>query len=117
MTERKNENEVLLLSGLSTMEADIIISKLKSFGIPVLKKTRGTGQLMEIFTGSNPYGTDLYVASDMLEIALELVEGSGEEQIDEHNEETEETEETEDTRDNGDNGDTKDTEDIGETEK
>lgn len=88
MTERKNENETLLLSGLSTMEADIIISKLKSFGIPVLKKTKGTGQFMEIFTGSNPYGTDLYVASDMFEIAMELVEEKEKEQLDEYDEDT-----------------------------
>ncbi|NLJ57819.1 MAG: DUF2007 domain-containing protein [Tissierellia bacterium] len=84
MVDYNNEEGALLLSGLSTMEASIIISKLKSFGIPVLKKTKGTGQLMEIYTGSNPYGTDIYVPSDMVEFAMELLE---------KDEETEEIEE------------------------
>ena len=42
-------NEKLLLSNLSTIEAEIIIAKLKSYGIPVLKKSKGTGELMEIY--------------------------------------------------------------------
>ncbi len=46
-------DEKLLLSNLNTMEAEIIISKLKSYGIPALKKTKGTGELMEIYTGVN----------------------------------------------------------------
>lgn len=79
MADYKNEEGTLLLSSLSTIEADIIISKLKSFKIPVFKKTKGTGQLMEIYTGSNPYGTDIYVPSDMVEIALELLEKDNEE--------------------------------------
>ena len=79
MAQNNNKGEALLLSGLSTMEANIIISKLKSFGIPVLKKTKGTGQLMEIYTGVNPYGTELYVPSDMLDVALELINDKDEE--------------------------------------
>lgn len=75
MAENKNDS-ALLLSGLSTMEADIIISKLKSFGIPTFKKTKGTGQLMEIYTGVNPYGTDIYVPSEMIEIAKELLKNN-----------------------------------------
>lgn len=71
-----NDDSALLMSGLSTIEADIIISKLKSFGIPVLKKSKGTGQLMEIYTGVNPYGTDIYVPSDMLEVAAELLKNN-----------------------------------------
>ena len=73
MNSNINEGSKVLLSGLSTIEADIIISKLKSYGIPVLKKTRGTGQLMEIYTGTNPYGTDLYVPEEMVDVALELL--------------------------------------------
>lgn len=68
-----NEKEVLLLSDLHTIEAEIIISKLQSYGIPVLKKTKGSGSILEIYTGVNLYNTDIYVPSSMLEIAKELI--------------------------------------------
>ena len=68
--------ETLLLSGLDNVEAEIIISKLKSYGIPVLKKEKGTGALMEIFTGVNLYGIDLYVPARILEVAKELLEAN-----------------------------------------
>ena len=70
--------EKLLLSNLSTIEAEIIIAKLKSYGIPVLKKSKGTGELMEIYTGANMYGIDLYVPSDMIELAEELLKPENE---------------------------------------
>ncbi len=66
-------NEELLISNLNNMEAQIIISKLKSYGIPVLKKSKGTGELMEIYTGVNMYGIDIYVPSDMIDLAKELL--------------------------------------------
>lgn len=66
-------NEELLISNLNNMEAQIIISKLKSYGIPVFKKSKGTGELMEIYTGVNMYGIDIYVPSDMIDLAKELL--------------------------------------------
>ena len=66
-------NEKLLVANLNTFEAHIIISKLKSYGIPVLKKSKGSGELMEIYTGANMYGIDLYVPSEMAELAEELL--------------------------------------------
>ena len=66
-------HEKLLLSNLNTIEAEIIIAKLKSYGIPVLKKSKGSGELMEIYTGTNMYGIDIYVPSDMVELAEELL--------------------------------------------
>lgn len=72
--------EKLLISNLSTIEAEIIIAKLKSYGIPVLKKTKGTGQIMEIYTGVNMYGTDLYVPTEMFEVAQELLKPGEEEE-------------------------------------
>ena len=66
-------DEKLLLSNLNTIEAEIIIAKLKSYGIPVLKKSKGTGEIMEIYTGVNMYGVDIYVPSDMIELAEELL--------------------------------------------
>ncbi len=66
-------DEKLLLSNLNHIEAEIIIAKLKSYGIPVLKKTKGTGEIMEIYTGANLYGIDIYVPGDMIELAEELL--------------------------------------------
>mgnify|MGYP000908500018 CR=1 FL=1 len=71
-------HEKLLVSNLNTIEAEIIISKLKSYGIPVLKKSKGTGELMEIYTGANMYGIDIYVPSDMVELAKELLKPENE---------------------------------------
>jgi hypothetical protein len=71
--EEAMSNEKLLVANLNTIEADIIISKLKSYGIPVLKKSKGSGELMEIYTGANMYGIDLYVPSEMAELAEELL--------------------------------------------
>jgi len=70
------DNEALLLSNLNSVEAEIIISKLKSYGIPVLKKGKGTGALMEIYTGVNLYGIDLYVPSHVIEVAKELLDSN-----------------------------------------
>ena len=70
--------EKLLLSNLNTMEAEIITAKLKSYGIPVLKKSKGTGEIMEIYTGVNLYGTDVYVPEEMIELARELLKPENE---------------------------------------
>ncbi|MGD9568945.1 MAG: DUF2007 domain-containing protein [Sedimentibacter sp.] len=74
-----NDKEVLLVSNLNTIEADIIISKLQSYGIPVLKKSKGSGEIMEIYTGANLYGVDIYVPSHMLDLAKELLKPINEE--------------------------------------
>jgi len=69
-----NDKEMLLLSNLDTIEAEIITSKLQSYGIPVLKKSKGTGGILEIYTGANLYGIDIYVPSQMFELANQLLE-------------------------------------------
>jgi len=68
-----NDVEVLLLSDLNDVDAKIIISMLESYGIPVLKKSNGTGGIMEIYFGANNFGIDLYVPSKMLKKSLELI--------------------------------------------
>lgn len=73
-------NEKLLISNLSTIESEIIIAKLKSYGIPALKKSKGTGDIMEIYTGVNMYGIDIYVPSDMIELAKELLKPENEQE-------------------------------------
>lgn len=72
--------EKLLLSNLNTIEAEIIIAKLKSYGIPILKKSKGTGEIMEIYTGVNLYGIDIYVPEDMVELAEELLKPENEQE-------------------------------------
>lgn len=67
------DNKKLLVSNLSNVEAEIIISKLNSYGIAALKKSEGTGEIMEIYTGVNMYGIDLYVSSDAYDLAQELI--------------------------------------------
>ncbi|MFA9424260.1 MAG: hypothetical protein ACERLG_11825 [Sedimentibacter sp.] len=70
------EKEALLLSNLNNVEAEIIISKLKSYGIPVLRKEKGTGAIMEIYTGVNLFGIDLYVPSHALVVAKKLLDSN-----------------------------------------
>lgn len=79
MSEEYFDKEVLLISNLNTMEAEIIVSKLQSYGIPVLKKTKGTGEIMEIYTGVNLYGIDIYVPSHVVDLAKELLKPINEE--------------------------------------
>lgn len=68
-----NDKEMLLLSNLNTIEAEIITAKLQSYGIPVLKKSKGSGGIMEIYTGINLYGIDIYVPAQMHELAIMLL--------------------------------------------
>ncbi len=74
----ENDVEAFLLSVSSSMEADMIESLLKANDIPVLKKYRESGGYMMIMMGSTIYGVDLYVPSDMLDKAREIVDGSRE---------------------------------------
>ena len=74
-------SEELLLSNLNGIEAEIITAKLKSYGIPVLKKSKGTGEIMEIYTGVNLYGIDIYVPTDMIDLAKELLKPVDEEDL------------------------------------
>ena len=66
--------EALLISDLNGIKAQIIMSMLESYGIPVLKKSRGSGGIMEIYSGINNFGIDIYVPSKMLKKAQELID-------------------------------------------
>lgn len=70
--DEQDKDIALLASNLKNVEAEIIISILESYEIPVLKKSNETGTV-EILTGSNLYGIDIYVQPHMLEIAKELI--------------------------------------------
>lgn len=72
--EKQNDGtKALLASNLSNTESEIIISILNSYEIPYLKKSKGSGEIMEIYFGSNNYGIDIYVPPEMLQIAKELI--------------------------------------------
>ncbi|MBP1925074.1 type III secretory pathway lipoprotein EscJ [Sedimentibacter acidaminivorans] len=68
-----DDKAVLLLSDLNDIDAKIIISMLESYGIPVMKKNKGSGGIMEVYFGANNFGIDLYVPSKMLDKSLELI--------------------------------------------
>jgi hypothetical protein len=63
----------LLISNLNSVEAEIIGSILDSYSIPHFKKTRGSGSIMEIYTGVVYHGIDIYIPSNLHQIAKELI--------------------------------------------
>lgn len=67
-------NGVYLATAENSLEADILESKLRSEGIPVIKKYKGAGNAMEIIMGSNYTSPiDLYVPEDTLEDAKNII--------------------------------------------
>ena len=74
----KNEKDewrggVFLCTTRDSMEADILESKLRSEGIPCLKKYRGASNFMEIAMGQNvAFPIDLYVPEETLEDAKNI---------------------------------------------
>ena len=78
MFEKKDQREwrdgVYLCTAKNSFEADILESKLRSEGIPSLKKFKGAGNFLEIFMGSNSaYPIDLYVPEESLEDARNII--------------------------------------------
>ncbi|MBQ1352071.1 MAG: hypothetical protein IIY71_05050 [Oscillospiraceae bacterium] len=61
-------------------DGEITISMLRAFGIPVLQKYPGDGQLGKVVLGFSGYGVDLYVPESMLELAQELLASPEEEE-------------------------------------
>ena len=87
--EEDNYSEKLLVANVDMINADIISSILDSYNIPHIKKSKGTGDLMRIYTGFNFYGVDIYVPSNVYEEAKELIDSQS---IEEKTEECEEYE-------------------------
>ncbi len=79
MNERKKEGRkwrdgVYLCTANSTMDADIIESKLAGEGIPCVRDYRGSGNFMEIALGINTMqDIDIYVPEEALESAKEVI--------------------------------------------
>lgn len=72
-TEDEDE-KAFLTTAADSFQADILESKLKFYGIPVMKSYRETGDYLKIYMGATPFGVDLYVPSKLLTVAKELME-------------------------------------------
>jgi hypothetical protein len=65
---------VYLCTATSSMEADILESKLRGEGIPSERRHRGAGNFLEIFMGANSIcPIDLYVPADTLADAQNII--------------------------------------------
>ncbi|MDF3002198.1 MAG: hypothetical protein K0Q48_2317 [Bacillota bacterium] len=78
MFEKKDQNVwrdgVYLCTAKNSFEADILESKLRSEGIPSIKKFKGASNFLEIFMGSNSaFPIELYVPEETLEDAKNVI--------------------------------------------
>lgn len=78
MTEKKEKGPwrggVYLCTVSSSLEADILESKLRGEGIPCIRRYEGSANAMEIFMGQSvSYPIDLYVPEGALEDARNVV--------------------------------------------
>ncbi|MCI9596838.1 MAG: DUF2007 domain-containing protein [Firmicutes bacterium] len=65
---------VYLCTADSSFQADLLESKLKSEGIPCVKKYQAASNFIEIAMGANnAYPIDLYVPEDALEDAKNII--------------------------------------------
>ena len=65
---------VYLTTADSTMQADILISKLAAEGIPCMKRHEGASNFLELYMGvSTMFPVELYVPEESLELALEII--------------------------------------------
>lgn len=72
-TNIEYDEEVLLTTVGSVIEADVIEAKLKSNGIPVFVKHQKAGNYVYIFTGMSSIGIEIYVPAKLINIAKELI--------------------------------------------
>ncbi len=56
------------------IEAGMLESMLSEAGIPVLKKSKGSGAYMEVYMGISHTGIDLYVPETSLKEAVQIIE-------------------------------------------
>lgn len=65
---------VYLTTARNSLEADILESKLRSEGIPSIRRYRGASNAMEILMGSDTvFPIDLYVPEETLEDARNII--------------------------------------------
>jgi len=78
MFEKKDQKEwrggVYLCTAKDSFEADLLESKLRSEGIPSIKKFKGASNFLEIFMGSSSaFPIDLYVPAETLADAKNII--------------------------------------------
>ena len=78
MFEKKDQKAwrdgVYLCTAQNSFEADLLESKLRSEGIPSIKKFKGASNFLEIYMGSNSaFPIDLYVPEETLEDAKNII--------------------------------------------
>jgi hypothetical protein len=65
---------VYLCTAKDSFEADLLESKLRSEGIPSIKKFKGASNFLEIFMGSSSaFPIDIYVPEETLEDAKNII--------------------------------------------
>ncbi len=67
------DREVYLVSAANSIEAEVMEALLTSNQIPVLKKYKEAGAYLEIYMGLTNFGVDLYVPSEQIVRAKELI--------------------------------------------
>lgn len=78
MFEKKEQKEwrdgVYLCTAKDSFEADLLESKLRSEGIPSIKKFKGASNFLEIFMGTNSaFPIDIYVPEETLDDAKNII--------------------------------------------
>lgn len=67
------DEQVFLTTVNNDIEADIMVSLLRSYDIPGIKKYKGSGGYLKIYAGYTNLGIDIYVPSKLLESAREMI--------------------------------------------
>ena len=75
MNHSEKELWAFLVNVHDSIEEGLLSSMLADVGIPVLKKSRGSGDYMEIYMGISPSGIDLYVPDSKLNESKEIING------------------------------------------
>jgi len=70
------EGMVFLTTAGDIIEAEVIESRLKASGIPILRKHRGPGGYMAVLLGFSTYGIDLFVPEDRADVAKSILESA-----------------------------------------
>lgn len=68
------DKEAFLTTVANASEALVIEALLQSYGISVLRKYKGAGDYLQISMGATVFGIDLYVSSQSLETAKEVLD-------------------------------------------
>ncbi|MGI6069311.1 MAG: DUF2007 domain-containing protein [Blautia sp.] len=69
--------EVRLYTTQDWIQADIIIEALRRNQIPAYRQGIGSGGLMDIYGGNSIYGEDIFVGSQDVERAVEVLHDMG----------------------------------------